>query len=161
MAGEVAQYRELVQTLIQQIELPVAVETVLGMIWTESRGDRYALRYEPHYRWLFRPEGMAQELGIPVVTEIMQQRVSWGLLQLMGANARVLGCRAPYLSCLVDPETNLWYAFRFLKTLWKRYGPEETDVIAAYNAGQPRKTDGRYLNQDYVDKVLTAKTFFV
>lgn len=46
-------------------------------------------------------------------------------------------------------------ADKYVRRLWSRYGGNLTDVISAYNMGTARRgTDGTYLNQGYVDRVL-------
>jgi soluble lytic murein transglycosylase-like protein len=118
----------------------------------ESNGNPWVARYEPGYRWLNRPAEYAHAIGMTHETEEMLQKTSFGLMQIMGGLARDLRFQGP-LPALFDPEVNLNYAtLHIQKLLWK-YG-EESDVIAAYNAGSPRKrASGFYENQVYVDKV--------
>lgn len=115
----------------------------------------WAVRCEPTYKWTWMVEEHAAELGITQTTERTLQKMSWGLMQVMGATARELGFGAP-LTQLVLPEAGLEWGLRYLAQKVKRH-KETTDAIAAYNAGSPRRgSDGRYKNQDYVDKVLAA-----
>jgi hypothetical protein len=80
------------------------------------------------------------------------QMTSWGLTQVMGAVARELGLKGPIFQML-EPKTNLTYCALLLKRLAKKY-TQKDDLIAAYNAGSAVKNlDGRYKNQQYVDKV--------
>lgn len=80
---------------------------------------------------------------------------SWGLMQLLLTTARgVLGDPKLTITQLTQPRVNIEAGTKFLKQLWVRFG-NMRDAIAAYNAGSPRidtKT-GKYVNQDYVDKV--------
>jgi soluble lytic murein transglycosylase-like protein len=78
--------------------------------------------------------------------------MSWGVMQVMGGLARDLGYQG-HLPNLCDPNLNINYATLYIQRLRRRW-PEESDVIAAYNAGSPRKrASGMYENQRYVDKV--------
>jgi len=76
-----------------------------------------------------------------------------GLMQLMESTFRWLGFDPNYI---FDPETNIEAGVKYLRYLWDKYG-NLTDAIAAYNAGRVLKymRTGRYVNQSYVDKVLT------
>ena len=77
-------------------------------------------------------------------------------MQVMGAVARELGHTGP--SDLLDPPTGLFYGCLHLRRFRAKYDIWP-DVIAAYNAGSPRRVAGQigpYVNQSYVDKVLAA-----
>lgn len=125
-----------------------------AIVKTESSGDPFAIRYEPHYRWLYRAEEFANKFYVSVPTEEKAQKTSWGLMQVMGAVAREKGFRGRFLSELCDPEVGLEYGCKHLKGFYNRYGNWK-DAIASYNAGSPRKKDdGTYVNQYYVDKVM-------
>lgn len=80
---------------------------------------------------------------------------SWGLMQVMLATAKdVLGDPNLTITTLTQPRVNIEAGTKYLSQLWSRFG-NMRDTIAAYNAGSPRlnKTTGKYVNQDYVDKV--------
>lgn len=125
-----------------------------AMVLVESGGNPWAIRYEDHYRWLYHPEKIAKEIKIPVYTEVMQQKTSWGCMQVMGAVARELGCKYPYLSQLCNPEIGIDLGAQHLKRYYEKYGNWE-EAIVSYNAGAPRKhPDGSYKNQQYLEKVL-------
>lgn len=128
---------------------PVLVEAIVVV---ESGGHPYKVRYEHGYRWLFEPEVLARNLKITVDTETILQSCSWGLMQIMGATARSSGFRED-MPLLCNPEKNLFYGCRHLKSLVNKY-PIQSDAIAAYNAGSPKEmANGKYFNQAYVDKV--------
>jgi len=135
-----------------------------AIVQTESAGNTWAMRFEPGYRWLWDVRNGNPYKGDPArlpapsfvsgETELMGQRTSWGLAQLMGATAREMGFRGRYLSKLCDPEFGLEFACRYLRRLHERFGPEWESVAAAYNAGSPRKReDGHWVNQSYVERV--------
>lgn len=80
---------------------------------------------------------------------------SWGLMQLLLATARqVLDNPNLTTTQLIQPRNNIEAGTKFLSQLINRFG-NMRDAIAAYNAGSPRLgKDGKYVNQDYVDKVI-------
>jgi hypothetical protein len=127
--------------------------TVAALIMQESAGNSWAWRPEPSYRWLwdvvknapFRkvtPEELARRTAphdFPCLAggnanEWIAQQSSYGLLQLMGANAREMGFRGPYLTELFDPDVNLEWGTRFFSKLVAKYA---AGAISAYNAGTP------------------------
>ena len=111
----------------------------------ESGFNTYAIRYEPHYRWL-----VGENLS---PTEEISQKTSWGLMQVMGAVARERGLRSKYLSALTEPKIGIRFGCAHLAWFRDKKGYSGDDMIAAYNAGSPRKKNGIYVNQGYVDKV--------
>lgn len=123
-----------------------------AIVQTESSNNKWAVRFEPHYKWLFKTKENAQANGITETTEKIFQMTSFGLCQIMGAVLRELGLKGPIFQAF-DEKTNLEYAAKLLKRLAGRF-KERDDIIAAYNAGSPVKTlNGLYKNQQYVDKV--------
>jgi len=126
---------------------------IMGIIETESSFNPYAARYEPHFRWLVAPERYYRKYTSNPETEIVLQKTSLGLMQVMGANYRAMGYTGPLTALFEDVDSQLRYGIRFFLNLYKKYGNVE-DAVAAYNAGSPRKKNGRYINQRYVDKVL-------
>lgn len=139
---------------------------VRGIIQVESRGKLSAVRWEKTYPYLWNvrtKEPIRHHVVIPPEnfpsigicsgeTECALQRMSWGGMQVMGAVARELGFGGEFLSELIEsPYLALFYGCKHLKNLSRRYSND--DLIAAYNAGTPRKVGGKYENQGYVDKV--------
>ena len=153
--------------------LPVAL--VLAICRSESGLDPWACRHEPGYRWLWDvqrqkpflrdpreecdqriPPGFAAAPGISVASEWFAQQTSWGLMQIMGAQAREYGFKG-HLPRLCDPETGLLFGCRHLARARDRWFSRHgwAGVVAAYNAGAPRLTaTGMFRNQAYVDRVL-------
>lgn len=130
----------------------VPANLLAAIVQTESSNNRYAVRFEPHYKYLFKTKENAAANGITEATETVFQMTSFGLCQLMGAVARELGLKGTVFQ-LLDEQTNLTYAAKLIKRLANRF-KERNDIIAAYNAGTPVKTmNGLYKNQSYVDKV--------
>lgn len=124
---------------------------VAAIVMVESSGQPHAMRFEPHFRWLKDPKYYAGRLGITVETETALQKMSFGLMQIMGGTARGLGFDG-YLTELTNPRENLKWGCQYLAQHFARYPWHE--AIAAYNAGSPRYEDGRLVNVAYVDKVL-------
>ena len=131
----------------------VDIFLVASIIQVESAGNECATRFEPKYNYIYKAKTYAEMNRITVMTEIGQQKTSWGLMQIMGGVSRELAYEGPLVK-LCDPETNLKYGIMKLRKFMEKYSETE-DAIASYNAGSPIKgTDGKYRNQDYVDKVL-------
>jgi soluble lytic murein transglycosylase-like protein len=123
-----------------------------AIVQTESSNNKWAIRFEPHYKYLYKTKENAQANGLTEATEIATQMMSFGLCQLMGAVGRELGLKGTIFQ-LLDEKTNLEYAAKLLKRLASRW-KERDDIIAAYNAGSPiQGLNGLYKNQGYVDKV--------
>lgn len=129
----------------------IAENIIYSVIMTESAGDPYAIRYESHFKYFTNIQIHARANQISVDTETTLQMCSIGLMQTMGAVARELGFRQNLLQLTV-PQVSINLGTKKLKFLSQKYNTID-DVLAAYNAGSPRKKDGIYVNQDYVDKV--------
>lgn len=136
-------------------EFRVDANLIRAVCLHESAGNPWAMRVEqaPHLdKYLIAPRAMADRLFLSYFTEYTAQRSSWGLMQVMGFKARELGYMG-HLTMLCDPEIGLFYGCKVLRQLLDKYG-DESDVIAAYNAGSVRMTaGGMYVNQGYVDSV--------
>lgn len=137
---------------------PFTVALILALIEQESSGNMYATRYEKNYKWLYEPAHYAT-FNIGLAFEIEQQKTSFGLLQVMGAVAREHGFRMAYLSGLLEPNIGLSYGVLHLLNMHNRWSRLE-NYVSAYNQGSPRKKNGVYANQAYVDSVLEKKKFW-
>lgn len=160
----------------RQYQLPE--ELVVAIARHESSLNRWAMKYEPGYRYLWNcvddaphkigpadahassaPSGFPSCPGLltDADTEFVAQRTSYGVMQVMGAVAREYGFRG-YLSQLCDVQTSCDIACRHLSKLATRFHAQYgwAGVIAAYNAGSPVFANGRFTNQDYVDAVARA-----
>ena len=127
----------------------------------ESDFNADATRLEDGYRWLWRVGENASRLKITFRTEEKLQSFSYGLCQIMGATARSCGFTEP-MHRLLEPKTNLEYGCRYLVSLFERFGkigknvpPGWSDaVVAAYNAGSPRRVNNlKFVNENYVRSV--------
>ena len=144
-------------------------DLVLAMVAVESSGETWATRTEPAYRWLWNvsndkpyrvshkaaaskapPNGFPAPPGISQLTEWIAQQTSWGLMQVMGANARAAGMTGP-LSQLCDPDVGAYHGCRHLARLAAQYRNTHgwRGVCQAYNTGSPESING------YPDKVAS------
>lgn len=123
-----------------------------AIISLESGWRPKETKYEINYKYLWHPEHYAEAENNTVEVETVLQKTSFGLCQLMGANARWLSYEAPLMT-LFDPAINIRLGVKYFAQRCSQYSSIQ-DKIAAYNAGTPRKKDGVYVNQLYVDLVL-------
>lgn len=132
-------------------------ELVAAVVEVESLGQAGAMRHEPLFRYT---DPRAQRPAISSRdTDLVAQKISWGLMQVMGGTARTELGFAGWLPELCIPAVGLDLGCRYLARLIARFG--ETGGVSAYNQGLPRKNhDGRFKNQRYVDDVLAAKASY-
>ena len=127
-------------------------DLVYAICEVESSHNSLAMRYEPAYTYLYFPRESASLLPCSYETEVTAQKTSWGMMQVMGAVAREHGFKG-WLTELCQDAIGIEYGCKHLSTFHRKY-EEESDMIAAYNAGSARKTKGgMYVNQAYVNKV--------
>lgn len=128
-------------------------DLVAAIVWQESAGDTYAVRFEPKSSIVYTPSVFAKKLNISFETETCLQHMSFGLGQVMGFKARELGFDGPLFQICQFPETGLDLLCKALSGFKKRFVYEE-DFIAAYNAGSPIfGKDGKLINHEYVEGV--------
>lgn len=136
MLGAVVLSMSTLDPIIMEIGNKYGVEPALikAHIKAESNWDVNASRFEAH-----------------------KTDASWGLMQLMLATAReVLSDPNLTTTQLIQPRVNIEAGTRYIAQQLKRYGNNVKSAIAAYNAGSARFTkDGKYINQPYVDKVVS------
>ncbi len=126
---------------------------VTALVYAESSGNTYAMRFEPAWKYFHFPREWASRIECSVQTENIAQATSWGLMQVMGSVARERG-HAGWLSELSVVEVGLSYGCQHLKSFFEKY-PTVEDAVSSYNQGSPRKTlGGLYCNQGYVSKVM-------
>ena len=151
-----------------------------AIIAIESADDIHAWRVEPPYRYLwdieqrrpFRRLTAAERrsehapadfphLGFSSRnTEWWGQQASWGPMQIMGAVARECGYYGPFPQ-LCTYSYGITYGAMHLATLRDRFLTDHgwEGVAAAYNAGSPRRRNGQWENQTYVDKIAANRGF--
>lgn len=128
---------------------------VAAIVATESSFDQYAMRYEKHYKWLFKPEKYAHDWKVTIDTSEKLQKFSYGLMQIMGATCLEQGFVGFLPTLCTNPEVGLYWGCSYFSHLFKKHGNLEK-AIASYNAGSPKRApNGLFVNQVYVDKVLT------
>lgn len=143
--------RATIKSIARDFDLPW--ELIEAFATVESSLNPWALRYEPQYKYLY----LLDDRSHLSPTERVGQMCSWGLMQVMGAVAREHGFKG-YFPQLCDPIVGLRYGCLHVTKFRAKYG-QWSDVIAAYNAGSPRREStnpGAYVNQFYVNKVLTV-----
>lgn len=146
--------RSKAETLIKSIAAFNRVDPDLACAIAEheSNFDELACRYEAGWKYAYNIQGFAKADEISIDTERILQMCSWGMMQVMGTVARELGWRGSILD-LTKPEIGVRFGCLKIAELSKNYSYQD-DVIAAYNAGTPRKVgDGKYSNEDYVARV--------
>lgn len=135
---------------------------IRAVIAQESEGFVYAYRPEPRYRYFvdcrtgqpFRPlspqvrASKHAPADFPYFKggreqEWWAQQASWGLMQLMGAVARELGFRRPYLPEVCDPATNIELGCRFLASHLRWADGDLAKALGAYNAGRGNATGAK------------------
>lgn len=145
-------------------------ELLEGQILAESNGNRLARRYEPHQDRAARTD-RAQDPDVADQDDgDLEDDASYGLMQVMGYNARALcGCRpgTPMkFGWLFLPQTNISLGLRILRAEMDaiyRIHPHEAEgerlvrALCRYNGGPtgdawiPEKNDFRL--RKYVDHV--------
>lgn len=142
--------KELIRSTAKNLNLDPNL--ALAIAGHESNFNPAAIRFEPEWKYYYAPESFAKKLGITLATERTLQAMSWSVMQVMGAVAREFGF-STYLTLLSDPILGIFYGCKKLKKLYDGY-ENDAYVIAAYNAGMPRKINGEFVNQPYVSDVL-------
>lgn len=128
------------------------VEYIEAIIAVESAGQTYVTRYEPGFNYFEMPEYWANKLCQSVDTEVNGQKISYGLMQVMGGTARHVGFSG-YFPELCIPSVGIHFGCLVFSKKLHKYG-SYVDAVAAYNAGKVTKVGENYINQAYVDKVL-------
>ncbi len=147
---------------------------VLGICKTESNLDRWAMRFEPDYRWLWdvhanrgykardqdmtldrAPADFPASPGLTTHTEWIGQHTSYGVMQVMGSLAREFGFKG-FFTQLCDVYTCCDIGCRYLVQLRDKYLHQYgwQGVASAYNAGSINlAAGGKFVNQAYPDAV--------
>ena len=129
---------------------------VAAVIEVESGGNQWAMRYEQHYRYLAvwntgapykgHPLDFPKPPGVSRNTELIGQKTSYGLMQIMGAVARERGFRGAFLTELCDPKVGLNYGCRHLALCIREKGGDIEKGLLRWNGGAA---------PDYPTKVLS------
>lgn len=149
------EYSDLISAAAEKHSIPAGL--IAAICQVESGFDTDAIRYEPDFftTYILPCKFKAIE-PCSFRTEQRARSMSWGLMQVMGQVARERGFAGPFLSALCRPELGIEYGCLQLRHFAKLYlaALGWPGVIAAYNAGTPRKEkSGEYVNQVYVNRV--------
>jgi soluble lytic murein transglycosylase-like protein len=155
-------FKNEIKTAASQYSLDPAL--VAAIVYVESSFDPEAFRYEAKFKKKYIDHHPQYGKLDPQTQALLS--TSCGLMQVMGVVAHEDGLPLGCLDYLFRVTDGLNYGCTHLKQLFDRYwqsSPERliTNAVAAYNAGTAKLGDtgrdkGRYKNQGYVDKVLTA-----
>jgi hypothetical protein len=141
------------EVIIKECQSQGVDETLaLAIATIESHFDSIAFRFELKFPYSMSVDQFAKISRVSQDTEKMLQACSFGAMQIMGLTAREAGFKGPLLDLLFMPDKPIHYAVKHLKKLCSRYESED-HIIAAYNAGSPRRKGNEFVNQGYVDKV--------
>lgn len=142
---------EAIATAAAQFSLDVNV--VAAIVMTESGGKTWVARYEKQTdKYTRHLASHSRILGQTQETELIQQKMSWGLMQIMGFKARELGFEG-YLPMLCLPHVGLEWGCRALERFLERERGDYFRAVASYNAGSVRYQAGKLTKEAYVLKV--------
>jgi soluble lytic murein transglycosylase-like protein len=106
---------------------------VCAVVEQESGWNPWAMRYEPAYMSKYiAPLYTNNKIS---ATEAWARAFSWGLMQLMGEDARELNAEIRFLSQLVDPETNLSLGCEWLFREIQAAKGDVTEGLLRWNGG--------------------------
>jgi len=144
----------MIKSIIEKYakEYKLEPSIIYGICVQESNLNQYAVRYEPNYKWLYKPEETKPKI-CSLETEIILQKMSFGIGQIMGAVLRERGYKDWLTEILSDLDSQIKYMCKHLSIYYKKYN-NTIDMIASYNAGSPKKENNKYVNQKYIDNVL-------
>lgn len=121
---------------------------IAATIECESEWDVNKCEYQKNYTFLFEVDKMADLHDINVPTEIVLQRMKWGLMQVTGAVGLEHGLRLSACS-LNNPHLNIYYGTKHLAKYAQMY-TRLKDIYAGYNAGSVKIVNDRYVNEGAV-----------
>ena len=134
-------------------KMRVEPELIAALVSIESNGNSQATRYERRYRYTLKTKEFARRNVISKDTEIIQQKTSWGLMQVMGGVAREHGYFGPLVK-LTNPKLGLRFGIMHFTKFIDKYD-DIPSAISAYNQGGAyKKRNGKFKNQAYVDRIL-------
>ncbi|RMD45739.1 MAG: lytic transglycosylase domain-containing protein [Aquificota bacterium] len=137
---------------------------ILGIINTESSFNPLACRFEPEWKYLKTPSYFAKKLGITADTEIVFQKISWGLMQVMGSVYRELGYTGHLNALSTDIERQIRYGINHFFRFYSYY-KDLYKAILGYNRGYAVKEEDVKLalldEHSYLSKVLKHSKEFL
>lgn len=113
---------------------------VAAIICQESSGDPSERRLENgFYRRYIRPMNGRLDHFVPenvaVGLEEVARSTSWGLMQIMGQTARMVGFKGDSLADLLYPSTNLDVGCRYFRQLLNSQGESVPKALLKWNGG--------------------------
>lgn len=138
---------------------------VCALIQTESRGDPFTIRFEPYYKWLYKPDEIKiiydrQGKFISTDTMYMCQKTSWGCMQVMGSLFFELSYHVQFgyemlPQSMLETEIGLEVGCNYMRKLIEKYKIRNIDAMyAAYNRGSVKLLNGKFINQDNVNNFM-------
>ena len=131
-----------------------------ALIYVESKGNQWAVRVEPGFYRRYIERMKYEDLSgykphrfiVSEQTEKSLRATSFGLCQVMGETARVLGYRGHFLTELLpDTGANIELAAKLLSAKYRQHGSWKA-ALAAYNTGR-----GNHEATNYDEHVLDVK----
>ena len=124
---------------------------IRGIINAESGNVIFSVRNDTkalsRQKWAVQS---AERLGID---KDKYKFFSGGLMHPLYLNAVNFGFKGSFYEFL-NPEVNIEIGVKILKGYLRKYKGDVEDAVSAYNMGSAKKKNGKYVNQDYVDKVM-------
>jgi len=147
-------FLHLIEPVAKRYDLDISL--VVAIVMAESSGIKEKIRYEKGYPFFNDTEGFAKKNCITRDTETNAQKMSWGLMQVMGSTARDMGF-TDLLPKMIYPNFNIEIGCKYLGYLFKKYEGNKERAISAYNAGGIKLKDGVFRNIKYVSSVLNLE----
>lgn len=127
-------------------------ELICAVIQQESRGDTWAVRFEPKFFLKYIKDKPYRELlGVKPdpgtasqETERFLRSTSFGLYQIMGETAREIGFPLNYLTELLRPSLNIAWGTKYLAKILKAEDNDLDRALQRWNGGG---------NSQYAEKV--------
>lgn len=150
------------------VNFPVDNSLILAMVWQESAGDPWAIRYESRYQYFYDLKtkkslykkgtrfgsNRINALSVLGETEFHMQSTSFGLLQIMGAVAREYGFVDKYLTTMCNAEFNIEVGLRVIKKYYELTGNVEK-MLLRYNGGGNKNYPQEVIAKHNAIKALT------
>jgi soluble lytic murein transglycosylase-like protein len=116
----------------------------------ESGWNPWAMRYEPAFFSKYVASFYTNNKI--TATEAYARGFSWGLMQVMGQEAREFGFDALFLSALCDPEQGLAVGCKVLRSKFDAMAGDSTRALLAWNGGG---------NPNYAAQVLARRAHYL
>jgi hypothetical protein len=135
---------KLLQMIVQVAEARgLQTALVYAVCRQESALNPLAVRFEPDYRWLWKPKEVKPRT-CSLNTERALQKMSFGLMQVMGAVFREYGYQGWLTEIIARPDLQLDFGCKHLAKKIRKYGPD-SGILAIIPDRQGRTRLGRTL----------------